>query len=114
MQRLDDRDLQDQIKKGKKDYLPLPFLGLEVGGDGGGLFWLMMEREKRERGRNSGLKFFSALGEVQWANGHTRPASQPAGGRAIKGFGWLSLFLGRESASLGLCGAGAGVVRQGC
>lgn len=49
-------------QKGKRDYLPLPFLGMEVGGDGGGLLWLMMEREKRERGRNSGLKFFFCPG----------------------------------------------------
>lgn len=78
----------------------------------GGLFWLMMEREKRERGRNSGLKFFSALGEVQWAKGaHTAKPAQPAGERAIKGY---LFFLGRESASLGLCVAGARVVRQRC
>lgn len=48
MQRLEKRDLQDQIKR-KKNYLPLPFLGMEVGGDERGVFWLMMERKKRER-----------------------------------------------------------------
>lgn len=40
----------------------------------------MMEREKRERGRNSGLKFFSALGRVQEGErAHT--ASKPASRR---------------------------------
>jgi hypothetical protein len=64
-------------QKGKRNYLPLPFLGMEVGGDGGGLLWMVMEREekKRGRGRNSGLKFFSALGEVRRTDGHTRQAS---------------------------------------
>lgn len=98
MQRLDERPARPN-QKGKKDYLPLPFLGIEVGGDGGGLFWLMMEREKREREKLWSQIFFCP--EVQWANGHTRQASQPAGERAIKGFGWLSFFFGQGKRELG-------------
>ena len=90
--------------KRKKDYLPLPFLGMEVGGDGGGLFWLMMEREKEREGETLVSNFFSALGEVRWVNGHT--ASQPASQRAIKSSGWLSLFFGQGKSELGALGLG--------
>lgn len=57
--------------------------GVVLVDDGGG--------KEREREKLWSQIFF-ALGEVQWADGHTRQASQPAGERAIKGFGWLSLF----------------------
>lgn len=88
-------------QKGKKDYLPLPVLGMEVGGDGGGLFWLMMEREKRERGRNSGLKFFSALGEVQMG-GRAHTASQPASRRKGDKRFWVVIsFFGQGKRELG-------------
>lgn len=93
-------------QKGKKDYLPLPFLGMEVGGDGRGLFWLMMEGGKREKGRISGLKFF--LPWVGGDDGRGRPDSQQK--LATKRF-WvvtLNFFFagaGKERA-WGLCGAG--------
>lgn len=69
-------------QKGKRDYLPLPFLGMEVGGDGGGLLWLMMEREKREREKLGSQIFFLPWVRCDgWTGTHGKQASQPARGR---------------------------------
>lgn len=65
--------------KREKRYLPLPFLGMEVGGDGGGLLWLMMEREKeREREKLWSQIFFLPWVRCDGGRAHGKPASQPA------------------------------------
>lgn len=78
---------------------------------------MMGEGKEREREKLWSQIFFCPGCEVQWADGETDgKASQPASRRKGDKRFWvvISLFLGRESASLGLRGAGARVVRQGC